>query len=195
MLYGSKKEEKKAKAAAAKAAKALTAAAKAVADVDMSEDVPTAPKKGEKKKAQANAPDQPKPKVRRANYSKGEDYDRLAKAIYDWDNNTGDKEDDKGELLGMDAFCNIVGIPRNTFERHAHADPAKRRKLGRRAGRPALMPKESKDVVEDALARVDRGNDGCSRKEAVDICTRCHASACASKVYVNVCRIVVTLYM
>ena len=162
VLYSSKKEEKKAKAAAAKAA----AAAEAVADVDMSE--VAARNNSGKKKPSADAPRQPKPKKSRVGYAEGEEYDRLSKAIYDWDNDTGDKLDPNGEPLSMRAFCIEVGIPKKTFEKYVCADVSKRRKLGRRAGRPALLSKESKDIIEDSLARADRANDGYSRKEAID---------------------------
>lgn len=168
VLYTSKKEEKNAKAAAAKAA-----AAKAAADIAAPPSAPVAPKTAGKNKAQTNAPSQPKLKKTRINWSKGEAHERLVNAVSDWDNNTGDKMNDNGEPLPIAEFCFLVGIPRSTFEKYIRNNKSKRREIGKGAGRPALLPKDSVDIIQDSLARADRANDGFSRKDAIDAILLC----------------------
>jgi hypothetical protein len=113
--------------------------------------------------------DSPPIKNKRTNYSKGSLLKRLTQAVHDWDKVTGNRLDSNGEAVGIDMFASIVGIPRKTLEKYVHEDRNKRRKLGFFVGRaPALNEKDS-NFAADVLCRADRGNEGYTRKEAVDM--------------------------
>ena len=63
----------------------------------------------------------------------------------------------------------MFGIPFDTFRKYVHPDPEKRRVLGKAAGRPSLLTKSNQGFIADALARLDRANDGSDLPGAIDL--------------------------
>ena len=108
-------------------------------------------------------------KKARANYSSGEALENLTAAVNEWNAGTGRALDSNGEKHGLVQFSNIFGIPFDTFRKHVHPDPEKRREVGKSVGRPSLLTKGNQGFIADALACLDRANDGSDLPGAIDL--------------------------
>ena len=95
----------------------------------------------------------------------------MSTAVEDWLGEKGLRYDDNEELImDMNVYANRVGIPRDSIYRYIHPDPKKRKLLGDGSrGKAKIMTNDDVGFVGQALARLDRGNDGASLKEALDI--------------------------
>ena len=63
----------------------------------------------------------------------------------------------------------MVGIPLKTFRKYATGKLNKRHKLGGQVGRNTLLSKKECVFFGDVLARADRGDEGKSCSEAIDL--------------------------
>jgi hypothetical protein len=117
-----------------------------------------ASKKGLKKKASPS--EVLKVKKARANYSSGKALKKLTTAVNEWNAGTGRALDSNGEKRGLVEFFNLFGITFDTFRKYVHPDPEKRQEVGKSLGRPSLLTKGNQGFILDALARLDRANDG-----------------------------------
>lgn len=104
----------------------------------------------------------------RTNWSKGDALASLTKAVKDWLAKTGDllSADPK---MSLHTYARRVNIPKATLGNYVHPDESKRRKLGSQAGHPSLLDDESQRFVVDVLRRRDRGNDGMSRRDTINM--------------------------
>jgi hypothetical protein len=101
-------------------------------------------------------------KTSRINWAKGEHRVKLEKAICDWNEKRGDIYDNNGERIDdYNVFANRIGIPANTFYKYINSDEPRQIGDGSR-GKKRL-------IAGCVIARADRGNDGLSSKEAVDM--------------------------
>jgi hypothetical protein len=57
------------------------------------------------------------------------------------------------------------------FKHCIHQDPTKRRELGKQAGEKPVLEKSLSQFVSDVVHHADRGNEGKSRREAIDLIT------------------------
>lgn len=116
-------------------------------------------------KASENAPK----KKGRTNWGKGDNRAKLEKAISDWVNKEGDIYDDNEEKIDdWKVFANKVGIAPDTFYKYIKAKNPRQLGDGYR-GKKKLMTEDEIKFAGCVLARADRGNDGLSSKEAVDM--------------------------
>ena len=106
-------------------------------------------------------------KTTRTNWSKGENAERLAKAVGDWFGKKGDAIDENGESIALKPFSVIVRIPYRTLANYTNKDPKKRHKLGKASGPPRILDTSNTKFLTDVLRRADRGNEGMSRAEAI----------------------------
>jgi hypothetical protein len=105
----------------------------------------------------------------RTNWGKGENRDKLEKAINDWNNKEGDVYDDNNELINDSVvFVNKVGIPPQTFSKYILKNNPRNLGVGNQ-GKKRLMTNDDILFAGCVLARADRGNDGLSSKEGVDM--------------------------
>jgi hypothetical protein len=110
-----------------------------------------------------------KVKKAQANYSSGEALKKLTTDLNEWNAGTGRALDSNGEKRGLVEFSNLFGIPFDAFRKYFHWDPEKRREVGKSSGRPSLLTKGNQGVISDALARLDRTNDGLDLSGAIDL--------------------------
>jgi hypothetical protein len=110
-----------------------------------------------------------KVKKARANYSSGEALEKLMTAVNEWNAGTGRALDSNGEKRGLVEFSNLFGIPFDTFRKYVHPDPEKRWAVGKSSGWPSLLTKGNQGIISDALARLDRSNDGLDLSGAIDL--------------------------
>ena len=104
----------------------------------------------------------------RCNWSKGGALERLTKAKEDWLNKTGDLLTAQPDM-SMWEFSKRVGIPSSTMHTYAHANESQQWRLGSSAGKPPLVKEETAQFAVDVLRRRDRGNDGMTNSEAIDM--------------------------
>jgi hypothetical protein len=71
--------------------------------------------------------------------------------------------------VGLSNFWNRFGIPFNTFRKYVHPDPEKRREVGKAAGWPSFLTKGNQEFILDALACLDRANNGSDLPVAIDL--------------------------
>ena len=136
---------------------------------------PTAPAK--RKDPPRTAPTVPmtkKQKATRGNYSKGELLNKLTAATSEWLNKTGRYFDPNGEAMPMNIFAKVVGIPMSTFKHYVNSDLSKRRQLGVAVGTKSLVEPRIQRAVVDSIARYDRGNNGRTQAEAIDMLNELH---------------------
>ena len=110
-------------------------------------------------------------KVPRINWTVGEHRVLMEKAVHDWLNQKDSAYDATGELISdWRVYANKMSIPPGTFYHYVHPDLEKRRTLYQaNRGKKKLLTEHDVKLAGAVLARADRGNDGYSRKEAVDL--------------------------
>ena len=64
-----------------------------------------------------------KAKTKRINWSKGENKRKLDQAVEDWDGKKGDRLDGNGEVVGIDQFCNVVGMKKKYIPKACKSRP------------------------------------------------------------------------
>ena len=121
-------------------------------------------------------------KNKRRNYSKGEDYKLMKKAIEDWTEMKGQYFDPKTKFArDLRDFAEAVEIPYKTLRKYLHGAEGKRRKLGCSVGRKPNLTKNQTEFIADVLSRADRANEGKNRKEAVDLVLELNPQLCRSR--------------
>jgi hypothetical protein len=110
-----------------------------------------------------------KPKQKRTNWSKGENLLKIASAVKDWEDETGEALDSNGEKLRLAVYSNVVGIPYSTFKKFVAAKQETRREVGKSVGKAPLLAKQDQLFLAELLVRKDRANDGAQPKEAIDM--------------------------
>ena len=107
-------------------------------------------------------------KLKRTNWGHGENLKRMTKAVHDWDAKAGThlEKDNKMSLLSY-AVC--IGINYQTLADYCCKDHGKRKQLGISVGAPTLFSEGEQQFAVDVVRRHDRGNDGLSKRECVDI--------------------------
>jgi hypothetical protein len=105
----------------------------------------------------------------RINLAKGEHCVKLEKVIHDWNEKEGNIYDDNGERIDdYNVFANRIGIPANAF--YKYINPNEPRQIGDRSCcKKRLMTADEIKFAGWILAWANRGNDGLSSKEAVDM--------------------------
>jgi hypothetical protein len=71
--------------------------------------------------------------------------------------------------LWLVAFSNIFGIPFDTCWKYVQPDPEKRQEVRKTAGGPSLLTKGNQGFISDALAHLDRANNGSDLPGAIDL--------------------------
>ena len=93
----------------------------------------------------------------------------MGKAIHDWSKNEGDIYDDNGLMIDdWKVFANRLDIPLTTFYKYIQPNDSRQNGEGSR-GKKKLMEMGKIKFAGCVLARADRGNDGLSSKEAIDM--------------------------
>jgi hypothetical protein len=115
-------------------------------------------------------------KATRVNWSKDDAKQKLENAVSDWEDECSKALDSNGESLKLvQEYSNVVGIPYNALKKYVSADVSKRRVIGRKGvGRQPIVPKKDQHFVADVLAQKDRGNDGATPSEALDMINDLH---------------------
>jgi len=108
-----------------------------------------------------------KVKVNRINWAKGKGKAKLDIAINDFLGKRGTALDDNGEMLPLQAFLKISGIPYSTLKKYVCANAEKCHLTGCHVGRAALLSLGDQHFTADILARMDCGNNGASVNKAV----------------------------
>eukprot|EP00978_Attheya_sp_CCMP212_P031727 scaffold120920_cov35-Attheya_sp.AAC.1 len=127
------------------------------------------PKKRRAEKAPAPIPKK-KSTVSRSNWGKGEGLQMMTKAVQEWNERSGRYFDSNGEDRSLKVFANVVGIPYDSFKKYVCSSSAKsKRELGKQGGKRSLLDANSQRFIADVIARHDRGNDGKSTSESIDI--------------------------
>ncbi len=105
----------------------------------------------------------------RTNWGKGENRDKLEKAINDWINKEGDVYDNNNELINDSVvFTNKVGIPPQTFSEYILKNNPRILGIGNQ-GKKRLMTNNDILFAGCILACANCGNDGLSSKEAANM--------------------------
>ena len=101
-------------------------------------------------------------------------------AINDWFQKTGDAVDSNGEAIeDASVFAGLVGIPYHTLYKYIHPEEGKRRILGNgERGRQKLLDNDDVQFLGETLARLDRCNDGASKKEGTEHESHSHTLIC-----------------
>eukprot|EP00957_Ditylum_brightwellii_P156034 11876390-Ditylum_brightwellii.AAC.1 len=91
----------------------------------------------------------------------------MEKAINDWFKKEGDAVDSNGENIeDMKIYASLVGIPFPSLYKYIHPNEEKRHILGNgERGRRKLLKLEDVQFLGETLCRLDRCNDGASKKE------------------------------
>lgn len=106
----------------------------------------------------------------RTNWSKGENLERLQKAVQDWDTKSGlYVQANMGVEPSARRYAKVVGIPFATLSRYIRSDVERRQKLGSSVGPRPLISLSEEQFVVDLIRRRDRANLGMSRAEVVDV--------------------------
>ena len=93
----------------------------------------------------------------------------MSRAVEDWFGEKGSRLDENRELI-MDRtiYACRVGIPRDSLYRYIHPNSTKRKLLGDGSrSKTLIMNADDVKFAGVVLSRLDRGNDGSSRKEAL----------------------------
>jgi hypothetical protein len=118
---------------------------------------------------QAAAPPKPPPRVQ-INWSVGENAIKLEKAVTDWFDKAPSTYHNMSEKpLSIRSYAELVGIPNATLRKYVCADESKRQALGVSRGKPSIVDPVASKFVADTIRRADRGNNGLSRREAIDL--------------------------
>jgi hypothetical protein len=104
-------------------------------------------------------------KQKRTKWSDGDARIKMEQATLDWENKTGQCTKD----MSFKTFARTMGISRKTLWMHVHPDPNQRVSIGSAGGRQSLVKQNAQQFVVDVIRRHDRGNDGLSSREAVDV--------------------------
>ena len=111
-----------------------------------------------------------KVKQTRTNWSKGVHLENMTNAVTEWFvPEHANTLDSNGEKMSPRAYSVSVGIPFETLKHYIHQDPTKRRELGKQVGAKPVLEKHLSQFVSDVVRRADRGNEGKSRREAIDL--------------------------
>ncbi len=111
-----------------------------------------------------------KVKQTRTNWSLGVHLEKMTNAVAEWFvAEHANTLDSNGEKMSPRAYSISVGIPFETLKNYIHQDPAKRRELGKQVGNKPVLEKKLSEFVSDVVRRADRGNEGKSRREAIDL--------------------------
>lgn len=112
----------------------------------------------------------PKKKKCRINWGKEPHHSKLQKAIDDYLNKTGDALDNNDEWIeDINVYAALVGIPYNTLYKYVCPRAESRRVLGvGTRGRTQLISDDNVKFIGETFVRLDRSNDGASRKEGTD---------------------------
>ena len=112
-------------------------------------------------------------KQTRTNWSQGVYLEKMRNAVAEWfvAPEHANALDLNGEKMSPRVCSISVGIPFETLKNCVHQDPTKRRKLGKQVGRKPVLEKNLSQFVSDVVRRADRGNEGKSRREAIDLIT------------------------
>jgi hypothetical protein len=105
----------------------------------------------------------------RVNWSSGAPLEKLEEAVKEWDENGPLSLDENDEKMSKCAYAHSVAIPYHTLYKYINDDKSKRRSLGASVGRQRIVPVETSELLAQCAARADRGNDGKSRKEMIDL--------------------------
>ena len=108
---------------------------------------------------------QPKKRASRTNWSTPENAAKLQEAVKEWHK----KSTRCTPQTSLRSFAEMVGIPFGTVSNYVTGSMDKRRKLGASVGRTGLLEKNEETFVVEVLRRADRGNDGKSRREGLDV--------------------------
>lgn len=106
-------------------------------------------------------------KKARVDWSRGENLEKLRKAVNEYLNKTGTYLAEQS--MTLQRFSQLVQIPHETLRKYVCTDPAKRRVLGCSSGRKSLISSSVQEFSVDMIRRKDRGNDGMTNLEAVDM--------------------------
>ena len=104
----------------------------------------------------------------RQNWGSGENLARLAKARDDWDAKTGPHLEAE-PTMPMTRYAVLVDIPYATLNKYCCKDLGKRQQLGVSVGTQPLFDSKEQQFAVDVIRRHDRGNDGLSRRECIDV--------------------------
>ena len=104
-------------------------------------------------------------KIKRLDWSSGENLQAMTKAVEDWDNKTG-KTLEHDPLMSLIHYAGRVEIPYNTLRKFV-AD--KRRVLGAASGKKTLLDSHVQRFTVDMLRARDRANDGMNKRQALDM--------------------------
>jgi hypothetical protein len=108
---------------------------------------------------------QPKKRASRTNWSTPENAAKLQEAVEEWHK----KSTRCTPQTSLRSFAEMAGIPFGTVSNYVTGSSDKRRKLGASVGRTGLLKKNEETFVVEVLRRADRGNDGKSRREGLDV--------------------------
>lgn len=134
---------------------------------DLAKDVAKSMKKTLPADAVAVLPPPPKPKAStKTNWGAPHMLPLMSKAINEWKGKSGRALDSNGEAIEkLSVFARKVHIPYETLRKYLSND----RKLGASMGRKILINPQDQSFIIDNLARKDRGNEGATPAEAIDL--------------------------
>jgi hypothetical protein len=101
----------------------------------------------------------------RTNYKAGENKRKLEAAVAEWKN----KSPRCTPETSLRSFAAMVGIPAGTFSNYVTLTEEKARVVGSGVGRASQVDGETQQFLVDALRKYDRGNDGRTRAEGIDM--------------------------
>ena len=107
-------------------------------------------------------------KLKRTNWGKGAALERMTTAVSDWDAKTGPLLQANKEML-LPEYAQLIGIPYSTLLPYARPERGKRKQLGKSVGPAPLFNDEEQQWAVDVIRRFDRGNDGKTKRECVDL--------------------------
>ena len=107
-------------------------------------------------------------KLKRTNWGHGDNLKLMTKAVHDWDAKTGTHLE-KDNKMSLPSYAVCVGINYQTLADYCCKDHGKRKQQGISVGAPTLFSEDEQQFAVDVVRRHDRGNDGLSKRECVDI--------------------------
>jgi hypothetical protein len=106
-----------------------------------------------------------KRKVTRTNWSDETNRKLLTAAIDEWTEKRDRFFDENDMPRSLSQYSNVVDIPYQTLIKYVNHG----RIVGVAAGRKALITSEASSLIADCVARADRGNDGRTQSEVIDM--------------------------
>jgi hypothetical protein len=104
------------------------------------------------------------------NWGKGEGLARLTKAVNDWVNGSDECfRGGSGKRMPFTDYAATIDIPFNTLRKFISQDGKRLKELGKSQGRPTLLDEDCSQFVADVVVRCDRGNDGKTPSELIDV--------------------------